>query len=115
VDVDETLVALVRANLHEVFGQTDPDARLATARRLYAEDVRFVDDEETLVGIDALVAKAARLLDSLPPGAGFGEDGPPYAGAGHAAPGWRSDRRRERRSSGASTSSPSSTAGSPSC
>jgi hypothetical protein len=87
--VDETLVALVRANLHEVFGEGDAEARLATARRIYADDVTFVDDEETVVGIDALLAKAAALLDGLPPGASFGEDGPLYAGAGHAALGWR--------------------------
>ena len=87
--MDESLVALVRANLHEVFGESDPEARLAAARRIYADDVAFVDDEETVVGVDALVAKAARLLGGLPPGAGFGEDGPLYAGAGHAALGWR--------------------------
>ena len=87
--MDDSLVALARANLHGVFGESDPEARMVTARRIFADDVSFVDEEETVVGIDAVVAKAARLLDGLPPGAGFGEDGPVYAGAGHAALGWR--------------------------
>lgn len=87
--MDEDLVALARANLHEVFGEDDPAARLAAAQRLYADDVVFVDDEETVVGIDALVAKAAALAGGLPPGADFVEDGPGYAGAGAAALAWR--------------------------
>lgn len=41
---------LLYINLHEVFGERDPDARRAAIERAYAEDVRFIDPEGEVVG-----------------------------------------------------------------
>ena len=82
-----TTTDLLTANLHGVFGERDPERRRAVAAATYADDVRFVDPEETVVGIDALVAKAARLLDGAP-GFVFTEAGPAYVAGDHAALAW---------------------------
>jgi hypothetical protein len=78
---------LLVANLHGVFGERDPDRRRAAAQAAYVEDVRFTDPEETVVGIDALLAKAARLLEDAP-GFVFAEAGPAYAAGERAALAW---------------------------
>ncbi|SEQ55964.1 nuclear transport factor 2 family protein [Microlunatus flavus] len=78
---------LLAANLHHVFGERDPDRRRAAAKAAYAEDVRFTDPEETVVGVDALLAKAARLLQDAP-GFVFAEAGPAYAAGERAALAW---------------------------
>jgi len=66
---------LVHTNLLEVFGERDPERRRAAVERTYAPDVVFADPEETVVGWDALHAKAQRLLDDAP-GFVFGVGGP---------------------------------------
>lgn len=83
-DVNEML----RGNLHRVFGERDPGRRRAAIDELYAEDVRFSDPEETVVGRDALERKAAGLLDRTPPDFAFAEDGPAYADAETGALAW---------------------------
>lgn len=57
---------LMHANLFEVFGERDPERRRAAIARTYAEDVQFVDPEGTVVGHEALDAKAQQLLDRAP-------------------------------------------------
>jgi len=83
-----TTAALLAANLHGVFGERDAARRRQAALALYADDVRFTDPEETVVGREALLAKAAALLEGAP-GAVFADDGPLYAGADRAALAWR--------------------------
>lgn len=78
---------LLRDNLHGVFGERDAERRRAVARNLYAEDVRFVDPEETVVGVEALLAKAGGLLEGAP-GFVFAEDGPVYGSGGRLALAW---------------------------
>jgi hypothetical protein len=66
---------LMRSNLLEVFNERDPGRRRAAIARTYAPDVRFSDPEETVVGHDALDAKAQALLDRAP-GFAFRPGGP---------------------------------------
>ncbi|MBM9465998.1 nuclear transport factor 2 family protein [Nakamurella leprariae] len=61
-----TIEELVRANLLEVFGERDADRRAAAAERVLAADVRFCDPEASVVGRDAVLAKAQQLLDDAP-------------------------------------------------
>lgn len=85
--MDATATDLLDANLHGVFGERDPGRRRATADATYTEDVRFVDPEETVVGRDALLAKAAALLEGAP-GFVFGEAGPAYVAGDRGALAW---------------------------
>jgi hypothetical protein len=57
---------LMHANLFEVFGERDAERRRAAIARTYAEDVQFVDPEGTVVGHEALDAKAQQLLEMAP-------------------------------------------------
>ncbi|GIF67394.1 hypothetical protein Ais01nite_54290 [Asanoa ishikariensis] len=61
-----TIEDLMKANLLEVFNERDRERRRAAIGRTYVADVRFTDPEETVVGHDAVDAKAARLLDDSP-------------------------------------------------
>jgi SnoaL-like domain len=85
--MDATTKALLAANLHEVFGERDPDRRRAAVRATYSEDVRFTDPEGTVTGRDAVEAKAAALLDRAP-GFVFTDDGPAYEAGDRAALAW---------------------------
>ncbi|GAA4734986.1 hypothetical protein GCM10025783_00880 [Amnibacterium soli] len=78
---------LLAANLHGVFGERDAVERRAAAAAIYTDDVRFVDPEETVVGPDAVVAKAAALLDGAP-GFVFADEGPTYLAGDRAALAW---------------------------
>ncbi|GLY19410.1 hypothetical protein Kisp01_64240 [Kineosporia sp. NBRC 101677] len=83
--MDEQVAALMRANLHEVFGQRDPQARDDAAGRTYTDDVVFADEDGAVTGRKALVARASGLLGSVPADFAFTEDGPVYEGTGTAA------------------------------
>lgn len=85
--MDRSATELLAANLHGVFGERDATRRRAAAEATYTEDVRFVDPEETVVGVDALEAKAAALLEGAP-GSVFAEVGPAYAAGDLAALAW---------------------------
>jgi hypothetical protein len=61
-----TTEELMRANLLEVFNERDADRRRAAIERTYADDVQFSDPEDTVVGRDALHAKAQQILDGAP-------------------------------------------------
>ncbi|WP_419707215.1 nuclear transport factor 2 family protein [Promicromonospora sp. NFX87] len=69
--------ALMRANLHEVFGERDPQLRAVAIGRAYAEDIVFSDPGEVAIGRDAVAAKVQKLLDETP-GFTFTEVGPVY-------------------------------------
>lgn len=57
---------LARLNLLGVFGERDPEARAAVARRIYTDDVAFADPDGVVVGVPALTAKAGDLLAGAP-------------------------------------------------
>ncbi|GAA0495885.1 hypothetical protein Ade02nite_17970 [Paractinoplanes deccanensis] len=61
-----TVEELMRANLLDVFNERDPERRRAAIERVYTEGVRFSDPDETVVGYDALDAKARKILDEAP-------------------------------------------------
>lgn len=87
--MDEQTRALMRANLHEVFGQRDPVLREEAVRRTYAETVAFTDEEGTVVGREAVAERARAVLDGVPPDFAFAEEGPVYGDRGRAALAWR--------------------------
>ncbi len=80
--------ALLDANLHRVFGERDVAARRRAIDEIYTEDVVFVDPDETVVGRDALAAKASALLDGAAADFVFAEDGPRYVADDLAVLGW---------------------------
>ncbi|MFJ6651554.1 nuclear transport factor 2 family protein [Microbacterium sp. NPDC091313] len=73
----DAIQALMTANLLEVFGERDPQRRRAAIERIYTDDVEFLDPDEITTGLDALDAKAQRLLDQAP-GFVFSPAGPVY-------------------------------------
>jgi ketosteroid isomerase-like protein len=79
---------LLAANLHDVFGNRDAAARRAAIERTYTDDVVFTDPEGTVTGRDALEAKAAGLLETLPATFAFAEEGRRYAGPDTGALAW---------------------------
>lgn len=79
---------LLQSNLHEVFSERDPERRRAAIERTYTEDVTFIDPEGEFVGRQALSDQAQKLLDGVPAGFVFEEDGPRYVGT-DAALAWR--------------------------
>ena len=83
-----TVSDLLTANLHDVFGNRDPESRRAAIERTYAADVTFTDPEGTVVGRDALEQKAAELLERVPGAFQFVEEGRRYASATHGALAW---------------------------
>jgi len=80
---------LLHSNLHEVFSERDPERRWAAIERTYTKDVTFIDPEGEFVGRQALSDQAQKLLDGLPAGFVFEEDGPQYVGTDTAALAWR--------------------------
>ncbi|MEV4351270.1 nuclear transport factor 2 family protein [Actinoplanes sp. NPDC049596] len=70
-----TIEELMRANLLEVFGERDAERRRAAIARIYTEQVKFSDPDETVVGYGALDAKAQKILDEAP-GFVFSASGP---------------------------------------
>ena len=83
-----TTSELLAANLYGVFGERDARRRQATAAATYTDDVVFTDPEETVVGAEAVLAKATALLDGAP-GFVFDADGPVYVAGDRGAVAWR--------------------------
>ena len=81
-------VDLLDANLHKVFGNRDVESRSAAIRQVYAADVAFTDPDETVVGWDALEAKAAGLIDATPESFVFAEEGPRYVDGNFGVLAW---------------------------
>ena len=63
---DPSLEKLMYANLLEVFGERDPERRMAAIRRTYTPDVVAADPDGEVVGYEALSAKAQSILDQSP-------------------------------------------------
>jgi len=61
-----TIPELMQRNLLGVFGERDAERRAAAAADTYAEDVVFADPEGTVIGREAVGAKAQALLDGAP-------------------------------------------------
>lgn len=78
---------LLTANLQGVFGERDAAKRHAVAMTTYTDDVRFIDPDETVIGREALEAKAAGLLEGAP-GFVFADDGPAYFAGDRAVMAW---------------------------
>jgi hypothetical protein len=80
---------LLHSNLHKVISERDPERRRAAIQRTYTEDVTFIDPEGEFAGRQALSDQAQKLLDGVPAGFVFEEDGPRYVGTDTAALPWR--------------------------
>lgn len=83
-----TVTELLAANLHEVFGNRDENARNAAIERVYTTDVVFTDPEGTVKGRAAVQEKAAALLAGAPAEFVFAEDGERYADGDIGALAW---------------------------
>ncbi|HWT93557.1 MAG TPA: nuclear transport factor 2 family protein [Solirubrobacteraceae bacterium] len=73
----DEITALMTANLLEVFGERDAGRRREAIARIYHPDVEFADPDATVVGHEALDAKAQGILDGAP-GFVFSPAGPVY-------------------------------------
>jgi hypothetical protein len=60
-----TVAELMHANLLAVFNERDAARRRATIERIYADDIRWTDDDGVTTGRDVLDAKAAELQAKL--------------------------------------------------
>ncbi|WP_395242764.1 nuclear transport factor 2 family protein [Agromyces sp. MMS24-K17] len=83
-----SVTELLNANLHEVFGNRDAEARGRAVEAIYTDDVAFTDPEGTSVGRAALGQKAAALIDGAPAEFGFTADGIAYTGDDTGALAW---------------------------
>ena len=63
--MDDTITELMYANLLEVFNERDAARRRATIEHVYADDIRWTEDDGVIIGRDALDAKAAELQAKL--------------------------------------------------
>jgi hypothetical protein len=73
----------------EVFAERNPDRRRMAIERTYAEDVRFIDPDDDVVGRKALNDRAQKILDDAPAEFVLEEDGPAYLGLDTAVQAWR--------------------------
>jgi hypothetical protein len=60
-----TIAELMHANLLEVFNERDAARRRATIEQVYADNIRWTDDDGVTTGREALDAKAAELQAKL--------------------------------------------------
>jgi hypothetical protein len=63
--IADPIAELMHANLLEVFNQRDHERRRAAIARIYADDIRWTDDDGITIGRDALDAKAIELQARL--------------------------------------------------
>jgi hypothetical protein len=61
----DTIAELMHANLLEVFNQRDDERRRAAIALIYADDVRWTDDDGVTTGHNALNAKAIEVQAKL--------------------------------------------------
>jgi hypothetical protein len=62
---------LMERNLLEVFGQKNPELRKRVISEIYTEDCVFLEEDEKIVGRDALNAKVGQILQDGAPGFKF--------------------------------------------
>ena len=72
-----------------VFSERDPETRRAAIERTYADDVRFIDPDDEVVGRQALNDRAQKILDDAPADFVLEEDGLAYVSPDTAAQAWR--------------------------
>jgi len=63
--ISATISELMHANLLEVFNERDRVRRSAAIARIYADDIRWTDDDGVTIGHAALDGKAAELQSKL--------------------------------------------------
>jgi hypothetical protein len=63
--IANTIAQLMHANLLDVFNERDHERRRATIARIYADDIRWTDDDGVTTGHNALDAKAIELRAKL--------------------------------------------------
>jgi hypothetical protein len=63
--IADTIAELMHANLLEVFNQRDDELRRAAIAHIYADDIRWTEDEGITIGHEALNAKAIELQARL--------------------------------------------------
>ena len=73
----------------EVFSERDPEKRREAIERTYAEDVRFIDPDDEVVGRQALNDRAQKILDDAPADFVLEEDGLGYVSPDTAVQAWR--------------------------
>jgi hypothetical protein len=73
-----TVAELLHLNLHGVFGNRDAAQRREAAARAYSPGVVLTDPEGTVVGPEAVLSSAERLLKDAPEEFVLVEDGPAY-------------------------------------
>jgi SnoaL-like domain len=86
--LSQTVAELMRANLHDVFGERDDERRQAAIAQTYTDDVVFSDPDGSVSGHAALDQKARSLLASSP-GFVFAEDSPVYSGGASGCLAWQ--------------------------
>ncbi len=57
---------LMERNLLEVFGQKSPELRKRVISEIYADHCVFFEDDQEIVGRDALNAKVGQILQGAP-------------------------------------------------
>ena len=63
--IANTIAQLMHANLLDVFNERDHERRRAAIARIYADDIRWTEDDGVTIGHDALDAKAIELQAKL--------------------------------------------------
>jgi hypothetical protein len=81
---------LMQRNLRDVFGQRDPDRRLAAIQEIYAPDATLFEPHGAVQGHAAISDAVSTLLDSLPPSFSFASVGPAVGHHGVARLRWKS-------------------------
>lgn len=81
---------LMQRNLRDVFGQRDPERRLAAIQQIYAPDATLYEPHAAFQGHAAISDAVSVLLDSLPPDFSFSSVGPAVGHHGVARLRWTS-------------------------
>jgi hypothetical protein len=84
----DTVGNLMEANLLGVFNERDAQRRAVTIESTYATEVRWTDDEGTIVGREALEAKASALQSQMQ-GLVFSKASPVYQTRGLGYLAWK--------------------------
>ena len=86
--MSDPIETLMHANLLDVFNERDGRKRQAAAKRIYAQGVRWTDEEGVVTGRDALEAKCVNLQSNLGD-LQFQADGPVRQVPGFGLLAWR--------------------------
>ena len=81
---------LMQRNLRDVFGQRDPERRLAVIQQIYAPDATLYEPQGAFQGHAAISDAVSALWDSLPPDFSFSSMGPAVGHHGVARLRWAS-------------------------